>query len=98
WMMVPTKWLADLPFASVGVAKPPVWTLLLALAGVVIGLLPRLVPGQVAAWSLLLPALMGRADSLAPGEWRAHVLDVGQAGSIVVETANHAIVFDTGIR
>ncbi len=98
WMMVPTKWLADLPFASVGVTKPPVWTLLLALIGVVIGLLPRLVPGQVAAWGLLLPALMGRADSLAPGEWRAHVLDVGQAGSIVVETANHAIVFDTGIR
>ncbi|MGB3287637.1 MAG: ComEC/Rec2 family competence protein, partial [Burkholderiaceae bacterium] len=32
------------------------------------------------------------------GEWILHALDVGQAGAVVIQTARHAFLFDTGLR
>lgn len=97
-IMVPTVWLAGLPAASFPVAAAPLWVSLLAVPGIVLALLPYGAPLRHAAWLLFLPALCWRPDRPAPGEWTLHALDVGQAGAIVVQTARHTMLFDTGAR
>jgi competence protein ComEC len=42
--------------------------------------------------------LFWRPERPPPGGWNAFALDVGQAGSLVVQTARHVLVFDTGQR
>jgi competence protein ComEC len=47
----------------------------------------------------VLPLLWSRGGAeLQPGQWRATMLDVGQGLSVVVQTAGHTLVFDTGPR
>lgn len=98
WMMAPTQWLAETAWASVTVAAAPVWLHILALTGLVIALLPRGFPGQIWGWTFMLPALSWTPEKPPPGAWDMVALDVGQAGAIVIQTANHAILFDTGVR
>jgi competence protein ComEC len=73
---------------------------LLSLAGVGLLLLPRGLPGRRLAPALVLPLLLGSGRSTSPefGNYRVHVLDVGQGLSVVVETADHLMVFDLGPR
>jgi len=47
---------------------------------------------------LMLPALFGQAERPAEGAWAAYALDVGQSSAIVIQTAHHALLFDTGLR
>ncbi|MDR1163288.1 MAG: DNA internalization-related competence protein ComEC/Rec2 [Candidatus Accumulibacter sp.] len=77
-------------------AAPPLWAVLLSLVGVVWLLLPRGFPGRIAGAFLLLPALFLRPDAPASGEVWADVLDVGQGLSVVVRTAGHTLLYDTG--
>ena len=97
-MMAPTVWLADLPVASLPVAAGPWWLTLLALGGVAFAALPYGMPLRWTGWLLLLPALLWRPERPQPGDWTLHALDVGQAGAIVVRTAQHTLLFDTGAR
>ncbi|WP_230623430.1 DNA internalization-related competence protein ComEC/Rec2 [Chromobacterium subtsugae] len=73
------------------------WPLLaLAGAGSLWLIAPRGVPGKPLACLLLLPGLLYRPPGPARGEFRATVLDVGQGLSLLVQTAEHALLFDTG--
>ncbi|POZ59956.1 DNA internalization-related competence protein ComEC/Rec2 [Chromobacterium alticapitis] len=88
------EWLAQGP--AWHVAGSP-WPLLaLAAAGSVWLIAPRGVPGKGLAAVLLLPLLLYRPPGPAPGAVRATVFDVGQGLSLLVQTANHALLFDTG--
>ncbi|WP_322995140.1 DNA internalization-related competence protein ComEC/Rec2 [Castellaniella sp.] len=49
-------------------------------------------------WLALLPMLMWVPARPALGEWDLHALDVGQGSALLVRTAKHAILFDTGAR
>lgn len=97
-IMLPTSWLASRPAASLPVAASPWWTLLLALAGVMLALVPYGPPLRRAAWLLMLPVLCWRPARPAQGEWQLYALDVGQASAVVVQTAKHVLVFDAGAR
>ncbi len=77
---------------------PPLWASLLALAGVVWLLLPRGFPARWLGFSLLLPALLWQAPRPPHGEAWVEVLDVGQGLAVVVRTARHALLYDTGPR
>ena len=72
------------------------WHLAAAAAGVLIVLAPRgLVPRWLGlAW--MLPMLAMRPAPVEVGAWRMTVLDVGHGLSVVVETARHVLVYDTG--
>ena len=72
------------------------WQLAAAVAGVLIVLAPRgLVPRWLGlAW--MLPMLAMRPAPVDSGAWRMTVLDVGHGLSVVVETARHVLVYDTG--
>jgi competence protein ComEC len=77
---------------------PPVWTIPLALLGVLLVLAPRGVPGRWLGLMLMLPAVRPPVDSLAPGAFELTVLDVGQGAANVVRTRHRTLVFDTGSR
>lgn len=90
-------WLADLPVAQVSLAAPPVWTLLVAVAGLALWLAPRGVPARWLGVIGLLP-LLTAPPAPAPGAFGLTVLDVGQGLSAVVRTAGHTLLFDAGPR
>ncbi|WP_025772468.1 DNA internalization-related competence protein ComEC/Rec2 [Thioalkalivibrio sp. HK1] len=86
--------------SSVGTLPAPggiePWQLILAAVGVLTLLAPR---GLLPRWTgicWLLPLLMARPDAIRQGEWRLTMLDVGHGLSVVVETARHVLVYDTG--
>lgn len=97
-MMVPTHWLAELELARIDAAAAPFWATLLALFGLGVAVLPRGLPGRAAGWLLILPALLWRPERPPAGGWDLMALDVGQGSAILVQTARHALLFDTGVR
>ncbi len=88
--------LADSPLAIWQQAAAPVWTFVFALLGVVLLLLPRGFPQRWLGVVLLLPMLLVQPETLAVGSMQVAVLDVGQGLSVVVKTAKHVMVYDTG--
>jgi len=68
----------------------------LAALGVLWWLMPRGWPLRRWAACLWLPLLWPASSAPAAGEFRMTVLDVGQGGATLVETAHHRLLFDTG--
>lgn len=90
------EWLAALPAAAWEQHAPPVWTVLVALAGTVWLLLPRGFPARWIGAVAFLPLLLIVPAPPDEGAMRLTVLDVGQGLSVVAQTRNHALLFDTG--
>lgn len=93
-----TQWFAQLPWASVYIATPALWGLLLALAGVFIVCQARGLPYKNLAWCFMVPVFLGKTDRPLPGYWNLIALDVGQGTAVVVLTQKHAVLFDAGPR
>lgn len=91
-------WLSALPIATWHQAAAPGWTLLLAACGVLWLLLPHGFPQRWLGLLLLLPMLLVRPPLPKPGEIYVTVLDVGQGLSVLVQTAQHAMLYDAGPR
>ncbi|MDK1023754.1 MAG: DNA internalization-related competence protein ComEC/Rec2 [Gammaproteobacteria bacterium] len=90
-------WLAELKWIwyaqSLGVLAA-----ILGFAAGLIVLLPRGMPGRWLGVVLMLPALQPVITRPLTGELNVTVLDVGQGLSIVLQTRNHAMVYDMGAR
>jgi competence protein ComEC len=98
WCMYLLQLLSNLPDAVWQQAIPSWWALLLAMLGVLWMLLPR---GFSARWLGLiycLPLFLVVPDAPAIGGMKVAVLDVGQGLSVVVQTAHHTLLYDTGPR
>ena len=93
-LMGALEWLAVWPLWEQ--PAPSLSATLLAVVGVVWLLLPRGFPGRPLALVLLLPALFSPAPRPPAGEAWIDVLDVGQGLAVVVRTAGHALLYDTG--
>jgi competence protein ComEC len=78
--------------------NPPLWTLGAAIVGVLLLLAPRGIPARWLGLVWLLPMLLLHPALPAPGEARVTLLDVGQGLAVVVQTAGHTLVYDTGAR
>lgn len=74
------------------------WTLVFAVLGTLLLLAPRGWPGRVLVPILLAPLVWPVQQTLPLGQARITVLDVGQGMAIVVRTAQHRLVYDTGPR
>jgi competence protein ComEC len=92
--MVALEWLSAWPVWQQ--AAPPLWASLVAMLGVVWLLLPRGFPARWLGLCLLLPALFLPPPRPLAGEAWVDVLDVGQGLAVVVQTAGHALLYDTG--
>jgi competence protein ComEC len=80
---------------------PQSLSVLAAILGFVAGLIVLLPPGMPGRWLgivLLLPALQPVISRPLIGELRMTVLDVGQGLSVLLQTRNHAMVYDMGAR
>jgi len=102
WLLDALWWflehLAALPGSLWEHARPPVWTWVPAIAGILWTLLPKGIPARWLGCFLVLPAVLAEpARPAAGGAWLT-LLDVGQGLAAVVQTRNHVLVFDTGPR
>ena len=97
-MAVYLGWLAALPFATLSTPAPPVWA---GAAGVLGGLLIAMrLPWHVRALGLplILPVLFWQAARPAAGEFELLAPDIGQGNAVLVRTAAHTLVYDSGPR
>jgi len=90
------EWCASFPVAVWQQHVPPLWSVLLALAGVLWLLAPRGTPWRVTGLALMLPAVVLPPPAPAPGIAWITTLDVGQGLAVLVRTANRALLYDTG--
>jgi competence protein ComEC len=92
------QWLGGLPFSTWQQHAPPVWTLPLALLGVLWMLLPRGFPLRWLGLAAFLPMFMLQPVHPEYGAMKVAVLDVGQGLSVVLQTATHTLLYDAGPR
>ena len=92
------QWLATWPLASISVAAAPLWC---AVAGVLGGgLIAMRLPFYFRALGipLLLPVLLWLPARVATGQFELLAADIGQGNAVLVRTASHALLYDTGPR
>lgn len=82
---------------SLSIAAPGTVAAGLAMAGLAIIALPAGVPSRWAGLFWCLPLLASTAQPQA-GSFDATLLDVGQGLSLVVQTQNHTLLYDTGAK
>ena len=99
WLsLAPVRWLAGFDWLSFETPAIGIWTLVLGLAGVAMGLMMPPWRGRWLAWLWLLPAVTGVPAKPAPGHWLLTAFDVGQGGAVLVQTHTQNLIFDTGWR
>lgn len=96
WLLQFLEWCASQPAAIWQQHAPPLWSVLLALAGVLWLLAPRGLPWRATGLALMLPAVALPPPAPAPGEAWITTLDVGQGLAVLVRTANRALLYDAG--
>lgn len=98
WCMQLLQICADFPLAIWQQHAPPGWSILLAVVGVLWWLLPRGFPLRWMGAVALAPLFLLLPQRPQPGEMQVAVLDVGQGLAVVVRTARHTLLYDTGPR
>jgi len=96
WVMVPLEALAQLPAAMLESHEPAAWTVAAAFVGCLWLLAPRGVPLRSAGLAWIAPMFLVLPPAPLPGEAWLDVLDVGNGLAVVVRTAAHVLVYDTG--
>ncbi len=98
WCMELLQWMSSLPSAIWQQHAPPLWTLPLAMLGILWLLLPKGFPARWLGILPFLPMFMLLPLSPVPGELQVTVLDVGQGLAVVARTAKHTLLYDAGPR
>jgi len=102
WAIDALSWclqqFAAVPFAVLSIAQAPLWAGLAAVAGGVVLVLPWPWSLRMLGLPLMLPVLLWQAPRPTGGEFELLAADIGQGNAVIVRTANHALVYDTGPR
>ena len=91
------EWLAN-PHWMWYQAVPPWWTIISAIVGMLVLLLPRGFPAKWIGIIWLLPLFLTRVPYPRLGEVWFTLLDVGQGLAAVIRTQNYTLVYDTGAK
>lgn len=83
---------------TVKIGAPESAALICLVIGTLLLLLPRGAPMKLLGLVLLLPALFPPVAPLPHGQARVVVFDVGQGLAVLVRTARHTLLYDTGPR
>ena len=95
WLAQCLQWLSETSFAVWQAPHPNAISVALAMAGTLWLLAPRGWPLRwtgVLAW---LPMLMARPATPTQGFWLT-AFDIGQGNALLIETAHHRLLYDTG--
>ena len=88
--------LSSAPWAVWQAAAAPPWAVAAGLLGGLLAVLPLPWRLRLLAVPLLLPLLAPPVPRPAPGDFELVAADVGQGTAVLVRTANHLLVYDTG--
>jgi competence protein ComEC len=91
-------WFASWSFATISVAAPALSIGAIAVFGGV--LLAMRLPWALRAMgaAMVLPALLWQPPRPASGEFALLAADIGQGNAVLVRTAQHSLLYDTGPR
>jgi competence protein ComEC len=92
------EWLATLPFATVSMAAAPLWAGVLGVCGGLMLAMKLPWHARLLGVPLLLPVLLWQAPRPAGSEFEVMAADIGQGNALLVRTATHTLVYDTGPR
>jgi competence protein ComEC len=102
WLTQFLQWLLALPSPVWAQHAPPWWAVALACLGCVLMLMPRASRNSVALRLLgalwCVPMFTVFPATPPDGEFRVTTLDIGQGTAVVIRTARHTLVYDTGPR
>jgi competence protein ComEC len=90
------EWCAQLPGALWQQHVPPLWTILLALAGAAWLLAPRGLPWRAGGAALMAPAFALSPPAPPFGEAWVTTFDVGQGLAVLVRTSGRTLLYDAG--
>lgn len=96
WLAMLLTWLASLPAAVWAAPVPAFWMFLCALVGALWLLAPRGWPARWIGLAGWLPLVCNTANHPADGDMRVTAFDVGQGMAVLIETARHRLLYDTG--
>ena len=86
-------------FSAMGLQSVSLVACVIAMVGVALLLLPKGLFSKPVACLLFLPLLFpSQPNELSLGEFKLVLLDVGQGLSIVIQTVENTLVFDTGAK
>ncbi len=98
WLLAALGWLSSLPIAVWRAPAPSFWMVALALIGAAWMLAPRGWPMRWLGAFSWLPLVFNAATAPDEKEFWVTVFDVGQGSAVLLETARHRLLYDTGPR
>jgi competence protein ComEC len=105
YLAIVLDWMANWNWSVVWAPQPEWWGLFLSSVGIIYAIRPgNLVDDwrmRTLALALSIPLFVplmsvSNLTTLAAGEFRATVLDIGQGTAVLLETANKKLLYDTG--
>jgi len=91
-------YLQKIDFLSIPIQNLNTLNFLLLLFLMVLLLLPKVFRWKFIAFTLILPILIDKSSNLNDSEFIVNVLDVGQGLSLIVQTKDHVLIYDTGAK
>lgn len=98
WFFKGLEFLDQSSLASVNFIGIPSILLIMAFVGILFMLLPKGFPARWLGLLLIFPAVTYQVEKQETGEFTYTLLDVGQGYASVLQTKNHVLVYDAGIR
>lgn len=96
WWLLST--LSGLPLSVFSNAQCSLFAVLISIVAVLVLWAPKGIPGRYLGFIMLLPVIFVPSEQLKQGELKLSLLDVGQGLAIVVQTAKHSLIYDTGAK
>ncbi len=95
-LMSVLTWLAAWPEGVLHFAQAPLSLIVLALLGALMCFQPW--PWAVRAWGVLwlMPVCLWQSPKPAWGQFELWALDIGQGNAVLLRTARHVLLYDTG--
>lgn len=90
--------LSNSPLASVRLIGIPPVLLIIAFLGFLFMLLPKGFPARWMGLLFMLPIFVYEVEKPDHGEFNYTLLDVGQGYASVLQTKNHTLIYDAGVR
>ncbi len=95
-LMAYLHWLATWPFAVWRVPVAPLWAQALGLLGGALLVLPLPLRLRLLGLALALPMLWPAPPRPPSGEFELLAVDIGQGTAVVLQTAKHQMLYDSG--